>query len=413
MAFYNLKMMKNKRVLNDFVRTHCFVPLIGVAVLASANIGAVERKPHKVGSTDVTSLVTTSFGYGDNVFRGVSNEIGSAFLSVKPVVQAIRETSQQQLSFAYEGDGVAFFDSSDDNYLSNRVSADYVRKLTSNSEFNLGAAFHDGSIIRGVDITEGTNGDVEGATDFTRSDFSVGYAIGSPKVGPSLELNYNYTDLEFDNFEIINAGRDYNLNELTARFGYQYSVATHFFLDLADRDFEYDAPVPFLGQRLDNSEQSIHVGVKWKLSRLTAGEISVGTTDKEFDNFSDPRSFTTWNAKIEWTPTARDTVYFESFSKPFEQAGTGIFQDVDQASLSWKHDVSRRFSFSGGITMGSVDFGSAGRDDDIDSFNIGLFYTPSKYAEWSLNYEYEDKESNIPQFDFETNKVFLSYAVSL
>ena len=415
MGLDNKKVMKSNRNYSSFLQVPYWVPMIGAATLMSVSGSAlaVDLKPHKVGSTDVTSLITTSFGYGDNVFRGSVNETSSTFVSVKPVIEAVRETSEQRFNFGYEGDGVAFFDSSDDNYLSSKVYAGFVRKLTSTSEFNIGASFQDGSTVRGIDITEGTNGSVRGATDFTRQDFNLGYAIGSAKVGPSIELEYNYTDLEFDNFEIINFGRDYKLDDLSARIGYQYSVATKFFVDLAYRDFDYSDVSRFLGAELDNSEQSVHVGISWRLSRLTKGEFSIGTTDKEFDNFADPGSFTTWNAKIEWTPTARDTISLESFSRPFEQAGTGIFQDVDQTSVKWERNISRRFTLSSGLSIGSVDFGSVGRDDDIDIFNVGLLYSPTKYSEWSLNYEREDKDSNLPQFDFDTNTVFLTYAVSL
>lgn len=405
--------MKSNSVFNNLVRLNCLACAVGAATLMSGNVLAVDLKPHKVGTTDVTAMVTTSFGYGDNVFRGSRDETSSGFASVKPQVEAVRETNEQRFSVGYEGDGNVFFDSSDDNFLSSKVYVDYIRKLSSASEFNIGASFEDGNTIRGVDITEGTNGAVQGPTEFTRQDFNLGYAIGSAKVGPSVELAYNYSDLEFDNFEIVNVGRDYKLDDLSARIGYQYSVATKFFIDLGYRDFDYDDIARALGAELDNSEQSVHVGIKWKLSRLTSGEFSIGTTDKEFDNFSDPSSFTTWNAKLEWTPTARDTLSLESFSRPFEQAGTGIFQDVDQTSLNWKRNVSRRFSVSGGFTVGSVDFGSIGRDDDINLFNLGLFYTPTKYSEWSLNYEREDKDSNFPQFDFENNTVFVTYAVSL
>ena len=164
---------------------------------------------------------------------------------------------------------------------------------------------------------------------------------------------------------------------------------------------------------MDNSEQQFLVGVKWRLSRLTSGEISIGTTDKEFDNFQDPSSLTTWNVQIEWTPTSRDRVVVEGFSRPFEQAGTGLFQDVDQASVEWEHDLSKTLSVRGSLTLGSVDFDDVARDDDFDLIGLGVVYKASRYSELSLEYEYEDKESNISQFDFNTNTLFLSYSLSL
>lgn len=402
--------MKNKKMFDQITRLS-FV--LATGLLLSSNASAVNTKPHKFGGTEVNAVITSALGYGDNVFRGSENETSSTFFSFKPIVEAIRETADQKLTFGYEGDGVAFFGNSDDNYLSNKINGDYVRKLNAVSEFSIGAGFEDGSTIRGIDITQGTNGNVEGATDFTRKDFSLGYLVGSEKIGPSIELSYDYTDLAFDNFQLINRGRDYKLDTLSARFGYQYSVATKFFIDLSYSDFDYDVGARFLGAELDGSEQALLVGIKWRLNRLTSGEISIGTIDKEFDNFKDPGSLTTWRAQIVWTPTARDTVSIESFSRPFEQAGTGLFQDVEQTSFKWEHDVSKVIGLVAGATFGSVDFDTVVRNDDYNSVNVGLLYKPNRYSEWSFTYEREDKDSNLSLFDFETNTVFLSYSISI
>jgi len=190
-------------------------------------------------------------------------------------------------------------------------------------------------------------------------------------------------------------------------------VATSFFIDLSTSDFDYDASVTSLNGDLDGSEKTVMVGVKWRVSRRTSGEVSVGSTDKEFDNFNDPSSLTTWNAEIEWTPSARDTILLTSFSRPYEQAGTGLFQDVEQTSLSWERDLNRSLSFRSGLKFGSVSFDTTAREDDIESLELGLIYKPSKYSEVSLNYEYEDKESNFTRFDYNSSTVFVSYSISL
>lgn len=386
---------------------------MSAGMFMSASVAAVETKPHKIGDTVVTSMITSSFGYGDNVFRGSSLEESSSFISITPTVEAVRETLHGRLSFGYQGNGVAFFDSSDDSYLSNELSGGYVRKLSSISEFSVGASLEDGNTPRGTDSTEGTNGEARGSTEFTRKDFALGYRVGSEKVGPSLELGYKHADLEFDNFEIINQGRDYSLEQLSARVGYQYSVATQFFVELSKSDFDYSSAGQFLGDELDGSEQALLLGVKWKLSRLTEGEISIGTIDKELNNFQDPRSLTSWKVLLGWTPNTRDTISVEGFSRPFEQAGTGTFQEIEQLTAKWERQLSRTFSVVGGLTTGSVNFNGVARRDDFTSATVGMQYRPTRYSEWALNYEYEDKDSTLTNFVYDSNVLFLSYAVSL
>lgn len=380
---------------------------------ASTSVLAAESKVHQFGATEVTAMLSTSLGYGDNVFRGSDVQTSSGIFRLQPSVQAIRESNKQTITLGYEGSATAFSNSSDDNHSSNTISGDYIRRLNSVSEFGVGFGFEDGSSIRGSGVTEGSNGNVDGATEFTRKDMSLSYAIGSEKVGPSLALAYNLTDLKFDNFELINQGRDYQLKAVTARLGYQYSVVTDFFVDLGHSDFSYDGTSSFLGANLNSTEQSLLVGVGWRFNRLTSGEISVGTVDKDFDNFSDPSSFTAWNAQLEWTPTARDTITLESLSKPFEQVGTGLFQEVTQTTIDWNRNISKKLSVSAGMTIGAIDFGSVSREDDFDTVNLGVVYRSGRYSEWALNYEYEEKESTLAEFNYDSNNVFLTYSLSL
>ena len=399
-----MNMMNNKR-LN--------MPVLAAALIVSNASQAIEVRPHKVGDFTVNASVNSTLGYGDNVFRGSLVEESSSLLRIQPLVQAINETAQRRITFEYEGEGRAFFDNSDDNFLSTKLGGEYLAKLSANSELGFGANFENGNHIRGTDILEGTNAIIDGATEFTRAGFAADYRIGSDKVGPSLDLGYSFTDLEFDNFEAINSGRDYQLNAVEARIGYQYSVATKVFVDLAYRDFDYSAPVLFSNQELDNSETAVLLGIKWNISRLVSGEVSVGSTDKDFDNFDRDSSVTTWNAQIEWTPTSRDSLILDGFARPSEQAGTGLFQDVEQLTLSWNHSLSSRWAINTSWTLASVDFSSNVREDDIDQLGLGIKYRSTRYSEWLLSYEYEDKESNLAQFDFSTNTVLLSYSFSL
>jgi len=379
----------------------------------SVTADAIEARPHKAGNFDVTASINSALGYSDNAFRGSTVEESTAFFQFEPLVQAINETAKRRITFEYEGDGNLFFDNSGDNFLSTKLHAEYLAKVNATSEFGLGVNFEDGNTIRGTDILEGTNGIVDGPTEFTRQGFSADYRLGSEKVGPSLELGYEYIDLEFDNFPEINFGRDYELSLFSARLAYQYSVATQLFVDLAYGDFNYSDPFALVGTELDNSESSVLAGVKWRFSRLTSGEVSLGVTKKDFDNINVDESVTTWNAQIEWAPSPRDTVVIESFSKPLEQAGTGLFQEVKQLSVSWERSLSPRWGLTTSLTTGSVDFESVTRDDDYDQLGFGVKYRSSKIAEWNLSYEYQDKDSNLAQFDFDSNTILLSFEIGL
>jgi hypothetical protein len=65
------------------------------------------------------------------------------------------------------------------------------------------------------------------------------------------------------------------------------------------------------------------------------------------------------------------------------------------------------------LTTGSVDFETVARDDDFDQLGFGVKYRASKSSEWNLSYEYQDKDSNLAQFDFDSNTVLLSFEIGL
>lgn len=381
--------------------------------VGSANAADIKVLPYSVGNYEVLARLDTSLGYSDNTFRGSFVEESSTFLTIDPTVQAVNETASRKITFDYEGQGAAFFENSDDGYISTKLGAEYLAKLSSVSDLSFGVIYEDGNSIRGTDILEGSNATVDGPTEFENKSFLSKYRYGGEKVGPTLELGFEYSDLEFQNFEAITEGRDRTLTDFTARIGYQVSVVTQFFVDLGYKEFDYDTAITGFAGDLDNDEKKIEVGVKWRATRQTTGEISVGVTDKDFDNFGDSDSITSWNAQVEWNATSRDVVVFSGFSRPFEQSGTGLFVDVEEFEIDWTHKLSPLWELKGSWATGSTDFEAFTRNDDYDRYELSVAYQPNRFSQLSLNYAREDKDSNDSTFDYEQNTVFLTYSTSL
>ena len=403
-----LKKMSLKKIACSIIATS-FLPCSFIT-----HASDIQVLPYAVGEFEVSARLDTSLIYGDNVFRGSSQEESLAHLTIDPTVQAVNENARRRITLNYEGEAAIFFqDDRDDNYLSTELGAEYLAKFGVNHELGFGIGFEDGNSIRGTEILEGSDSEITGPSEFQSTTFRTNYLIGSSKIGPVIELGYEYNDLEFTNFDEFNEGRDRVSNSLTARIGYQYSVATQFFIDLAYTDFDYDGVIPNFGASLDNSEERVEVGVKWRATRQTSGEFSIGVTDKDFDDFDDPSSITSWKASIDWLPTSRDTISISTFSRPSEQSGTGLFIDVQQYDIKWNHKVSSLWGFNASWSTGSADFEGNVRDDDYDTYQIGVTYRPTKFSLLSLGISREEKESNVGDFDFDTNSISLTYSTSL
>jgi len=403
--------------MKTIISKACMASIFSTSLLSVTVVNAndIQSLPYAAGDFEILARLDTTLGYGDNVFRGSFVEQGSTFLNVLPTVSAVKENASHRLAFTYEGEGALFFESSEDGYISTQLGAEYVAKFSPTSELGFGLSYEDGNSVRGTDILEGSNSTIDGPSEFEDWVFKTNYYLGSDKIGPILELDFEYSDLKFQNFSFFTEGRDRTSTSFSARLGYQYSVATQFFVDLGYTDFDYDGVINGFGASLDNDEQKIEVGVKWRATRQTSGEISVGVTDKDFDSFGDTSSVTSWNAQIEWNPTSRDKVVFNSFSRPFEQNGTGLFIDVQEASVSWDRKISPRWGFNVGLSAGKADFEANVRDDDYESYDLGVTYKPNRFSALSLDYKREDKDSASigPIFDFDSNTISLTYSTSL
>jgi len=413
--FENKKLIKKSRIGKACIVALFVNGMLANTVQANSN---VESLPYTAGNFDIFGRLDVSLGYGDNVFRGSIVEESSTFLTVSPTIKAVNETATHRLSFDYNGEGTTFFESRDDGYISSELGAEYVAKLSPTSELGFGIGYEDGNSVRGTDFLEGTNSVVDGATEFENVVFRTNYFVGSQKIGPVLELGFEYSDLEFENFGLFTNGRDRSTTKLSARLGYQYSVATQFFVDLVYQDFDYDGVINNFAGSLDNDETRVEVGVKWRATSQTSGEVSIGVTDKtfdfgEFEDINDSSSITSWNAAINWDPTSRDKVSFKTFSRPFEQTGTGLFIDVQEYSVSWNHQLSPRWGFNVELATGSADFEGTPREDDYDSYRFGVDYQPSRHSALSLDFRREEKESATQIFDFDSNSIVLTYSTSL
>ena len=189
-----------------------------------------------------------------------------------------------------------------------------------------------------------------------------------------------------------------------------------------------DFPNPELRANVlvDNSYQELESGftVDWRPSLVSAIKGRIGATKREYDSFSD-RDFSgiTWRGDYTWKPRKRYRLqaslwrdldaYSDAVTSYVVEAGIGVeaqWQVTPKTTIAFDI-VSRARDYDGDPSI--VDIAGPRRSDDVLSYGLEgeLSITPKVQA--TLGYEYEERESNVNQWDFDCYTVVLGFKASL
>ncbi len=374
---------------------------------------AADSSSIDIGDFELKTVVDSVVEYDDNVFRSAAFEESSTVFRVKPNVSLTNNNTQRDIELFYNAEAVYFSDFKDDNYLAQDIGVDTLFNIGKANRLGFYGTYTDGREARGTGSSEGTiANNTTGATEFTQFDAGLNYLYGSENRPLSVEASFGVTDLEFDNFRLITAQRDYDAVSFSTLFDYKYSAATSVFLDINYIDYDYSSVSNATGFELDSTQVTTHIGLAWSATRNTTGRIGFGSTSKDLDKSSN-ESFGTWNVALDWEPSSSDMVSFETQKNVSEPAGTGVYILSKQTGVSWVREISPRLSFNAYISNTESEFEGELRQDDIDLYGLDVVYEFTRTLDLTASYQNEEKDSNIASFDFKRNVFLFTLSVGL
>jgi hypothetical protein len=202
-------------------------------------------------------------------------------------------------------------------------------------------------------------------------------------------------------------------------------------------DFSVANEIYDQNKNLDNAIYTASVGAKWDLSEVTAGEILVGYQFLKFTNaqtaqpgpvlsqFSrDQDSFANpfIAGRLYWNPIPRLTLTLQPF-RAIQQTvvlGTSFFTATG-VNLSATHALTDRMDLTANLGYEQDRFSTpAGlvevvptRTDILKNIAVGLNYRTVKWMGLSFQYVFEDRSSNVEQFNYQANTFMISVQVLL
>ncbi len=399
--------MSNRFFVKSFVAG---VGLIGMA----STVFAVNPAPFEVGSFKGEARADFTLENDDNIFRSEINEKSSTIARISPELVLYNENGQRRFEATYSADLAEYFDSSDDSYLSHQLGGKGLFKLNQQNDVTLALTYELGNEERGTGSSEGdaASSGIDGPTEFTELGLNGLYEYGDNNTPFNFSIDVGFDDIEYDNFKIINRGRDHNTLSIDATYGYKFSVATSAFVDLGYKNLNYSS-VSQQGFVLDGNETKVHLGLEWSATKNTTGRVGFGVTGKDVDAASVSTSNSSWDIAVEWKPSSSDLVLLQTQRSPEEASGTGVFVEQESFGMSWNRNISPRLSFELSSSFTQSSFERDAREDDGSVVGLSIGYEFSKQSSLRFSYEDEDKDSNQNEFDFDRNVFGVTLSLAL
>lgn len=393
---------------------------VALCALASSAQAAPEYGSFPVSEgAVVTPALDVEARYDDNIFQTDRNEKDSLVTVLSPAVALEAGSGLDKVSLSYSGEYGAYESSSDDNYDDHGIRAE--------GHFEGGRGALDGYAgfvmehdDRGTGPSNGLGGLTTGAftapTEYEEALYGVGVTLGNSSRRGRVELGYDGSEIEYQNFETFTRARDRQRDTFRGKVAYDLTGKTDLVLQASTSQVKYDfTPV---GQReLDSTENRILAGVEWEATAKTSGEFKLGWQDKDFDDSTrdDQDGGFTWEIGVTWQPRTYSTLGFTTQNSFRETDNEGDVIETTSYSATWDHNWSERLSWNAGLTFNNEDYkGSlSGREDDFFSANFGVSYDFQRWITLATGVKVANRDSSVSRADFDRNQVFVKAFMSL
>jgi hypothetical protein len=310
------------------------------------------------------------------------------------------------LKLAYEARYRDFQDFTLEDKLTHLVDLRSGIELTPNTEARVGNHFVHGS-FEAQEFDPG--GEIVGSTDpFYRNYTDAVLAIDfSERYGAEISANYNVVEF----LETSNEFFDYHTRGFGATFLYDLSPLTSLLGEYAHTV----TPEPLDRPQAASVADAFLVGLRGELTPMLRGQIRAGYATQRFDLASVPQNYGGFVADLSLTRDFGDMAALTAVAgrrtspSAFDENGYYV-SNYGRVQFITPFARNFRLTLSGALFLNGYpvpDDGGVLRDDDIFSTGAGIayFFTPLTYL--SVDYRYDQRNSNIDLFSYRSNALQL------
>lgn len=370
-------------------------------------------KGPKIGSFFVKPELGLSYNYDSNIFKTQSNETDDNITVVKPGLKIRSDWGRHALGIYASGDIGTFTENDRENYQDYSVGFDGRLDVLRETYLTGGVNFSQKHEDRG---SPDNAGGVE-PTDYTLLTSRLGLMRGISRVSVKLDGEhnlYNYDDAYTGaGVAIDNDDRDRAELSGSLRVGYELAPEYEAFVKATLTDIDYNSNV----EGRDSSGYNLVAGTALDFSGKLKGEIYAGYLNFTYDSPRLPDiESATFGGNLTWNITSLTSIK-PAVDRSVQQTTTANSSGfiATNYSLNIEHELRRNILLGANYKLGKNEYqgGTPEREDDLNTAGAGVQYLINKKASVKVDYQYEERDSNLVNQDYTDNKVMLNFNLSL
>jgi len=358
-----------------------------------------------IGALEIHPFVSVKETYNDNVFAVANNTTGDWVNTITPGIRLALPYRRHLFTAEY-------------NAVINTYSK-YGSEDTTDHNAKVLADFKIGSLF-GV-----TFSDTYAKGHEPRDSSTSGQIEKFEKNAPSVTATYQLADRSKIQMDYTRTSWNFMLSEYRSRdedlvstyFYYRFMPKTSAFVEYDWKNVAYDEKV----NGLDSRVHSGFLGLTWEMSASTRGTVKGGYMQKKFDA-ANKEDYGTWGASADISHAFSDYASLKVIAmrevNESSALGTRYFVTTG-AYAEYTHKLTYKISAVARASYGVDDYSDAiapdtvARSDKTLLGGVGLKYQMRDWLEFVLDYNYRDRNSNIPVNDLSQNAYSLTINFAL
>ncbi len=226
-----------------------------------------------------------------------------------------------------------------------------------------------------------------------------------------VELNANVRRLEYDDITTVTgaplsqAARNGTIFAGHIKPFFEFSPGYRGFVRLRVNTRDYEGTGAL---NRDSNGYDIRGGLDFVLTPLIRGSAEVGYLSQTYDNpLITPFDGLSFAAKAQWLVTPLMTISFNTERSVAETVTPDFEARLDTVyGVQVDYELMRNVILFAGAKQKKEDFrGIAARTDDVTQLTAGAEYLMNRHLRMTLQYQFQDRNSNIPVYDFDRHLV--------
>ena len=396
-------------VILDIKKTVCLLTIL----FSSSALAIDPQSIDVIDGVNFTPTLYVSRHHDDNVFNSPQQKKSSLVTTISPRFKLSAQDRLNVYALDYRLSHQDYGLNSESSDTSHQLAARAHIEFNDRNKLDLNASYQKARARR--DATNNLYGE-SGNRYYNRSvasDYTLRGATGKIQVGAG------YNQLRYNNNLRVgsrNKRRELDTADFSFTVYYPFLAKTDVLADFRHYDYDYT----YSASRLDGDSRLYSLGLTWDTTHKTTGRVTVGRERRSFDDSSQrDTSSSTWDVSLTWRPVERST--FTALSERRIAGGSGDEQYIKttKSTLRWNHDWGKQFKY----ISSSVDYSltsnqysgsnNNGRRDDVDSYGVKLTYLFKRWLDISLDYRYDNTDSNYRIADYNRRVIGLSIGAGL